>query len=63
MYEKHWIQEHPYTDDEIRAMVAPDMTLDKLRAIIADYNIESRLKAKVKAGVMQQSELDAVLKK
>lgn len=46
MYEQHWIQEHPYSDDEIRAMVSPDMTLGKLREIIADYNIESRLAAK-----------------
>jgi ribose transport system substrate-binding protein len=46
LYEKHWIREHPFSDDEIRAMVAPDMTLDKLRAIIADYNIEARLAAK-----------------
>jgi ribose transport system substrate-binding protein len=46
LYEKHWIQEHPFSDDEIRAMVSPDMTLDKLRALIADYNIEARLAAK-----------------
>lgn len=62
MYEEQWIQNHPFSDDEIRAMAGSGVTLEKLRETIAGYGIESRLEAKAAAGALDRAELDALLK-
>ncbi len=59
LYNKYWIQQPPFSDDELRALVGPNVTIRDFQNIFDNYNIESRLQAKIKAGLLSQEEFDA----
>lgn len=61
LYDKFWIQSQPFSEEEMQAMVGPDVTYDTFNDAISGYTIESRLQAKVDAGLLTQEELDAAL--
>lgn len=62
LYEKFFIEENPYEDSEIEAMLYrnnPDVTLDDLKNMIHSYSLEERMAAKMKAGKVTEAELTA----
>ncbi|MDR0409200.1 MAG: substrate-binding domain-containing protein [Spirochaetaceae bacterium] len=61
MYQKFWIDQQPFSPDEMRAWVGSDVTVDVFKNELANYNIMSRLEAKVRAGLLTQADLDAAL--
>jgi ribose transport system substrate-binding protein len=62
LYDKYWLQQQPFSPDEMRSWVGPNVTVDTFKNILANYNINSRLEAKVKQGLLTQAELDAAKK-
>jgi ribose transport system substrate-binding protein len=62
LYDKYWIQQQPFSADEMRSWVGPDVTVNIFKQALDDYNIQNRLEAKVKQGLLSQAELDAVLR-
>ena len=63
LYERFWIDEFPYEEDEIKALLYrynPDVTLQDLIDVIDAYSIEDRLIAKYNAGKVTAEELAAV---
>jgi ribose transport system substrate-binding protein len=61
LYAKYWIEQQPFSADEMRSWVGPNVTIDTYKQALNDYNIQNRLEAKVRQGLLQQSELDAAL--
>jgi ribose transport system substrate-binding protein len=61
LYNKYWIQQQPYSADEMRSWVGPNVTIDAFKQTLNNYNIQSRLEAKVRQGLLSQAELDAAL--
>jgi ribose transport system substrate-binding protein len=61
LYDKYWIQQQPFSADEMRSWVGPNVTVDIYKQTLADYNIQNRLNAKVQQGLLSQSELNAAL--
>jgi ribose transport system substrate-binding protein len=61
MYKEFWINQQPFSADEMRSWVGPDVTADTFKNVLANYNISNRLEAKVQAGLLTQSDLDAAL--
>ena len=61
LYDKYWIQQQPFSADEMRSWVGPNVTADTYRQIIDNYNAQTRLEEKVKEGLLGQAELDAAL--
>ena len=61
LYDKYWIQQAPYSDEEIASFVGPDITVDYLQGVLDKYSIEERLQSKVDAGIITQEEMDAAL--
>ena len=62
LYNKFFIEENPYEDSEIEAMLYrnnPDVTLDDLKDMIHSYSLEERMAAKLKAGKVTEEELTA----
>lgn len=62
LYNKFFIEENPYEDSEIEAMLYrnnPDVTLDDLKDMIHNYSLEERMAAKMKAGKVTEEELTA----
>jgi ribose transport system substrate-binding protein len=62
LYDRYWLQQQPFSPDEMRSMVGSNVTVDTLKNTLANYNINTRLDAKVKQGVLTQAELDAARK-
>ena len=63
LYERFWIDEFPYEEDEIKQLLYrynPDVTLQDLQNVIDSYSIEDRLIAKYNAGKVTAEELAAV---
>lgn len=63
LYERFWIDEFPYEEDEIKALLYrynPDVTFEDLQAVISSYSMEDRLIAKYNAGKVTAEELAAV---
>ena len=63
LYERFWIEEFPYEEDEIKSLLYrfnPDVTLQDFYDMIEGYSIESRLIAKYNAGKVTAEELAAV---
>lgn len=61
LYDKCWINNMPYTPDELRAFVGPDVTIDVLQEALDKYTITNRLEALVEQGVLTQAELDEAM--
>ena len=61
LYNQFWINSQPFSDEEMQAMVGPGVTYDTFNDAISGYTVESRLQAKVDAGLLTQEELDAAL--
>ena len=59
LYNKLWIENAPFTEEELAALVGPDVTVDTLQEVLDNYNIENRLAALVAAGKVTQEEVDA----
>ena len=59
LYNRLWIENAPFAEEELAALVGPDVTIDTLQAVLDDYNIDSRLDALVAAGKVTQEEVDA----
>ncbi|MDR0758812.1 MAG: sugar ABC transporter substrate-binding protein [Treponema sp.] len=62
LYDKYWLQQQPFSPDEMRSWVGPNVTVDVFKNTLANYNINTRLDAKVKQGLLSQAELDAARK-
>jgi ribose transport system substrate-binding protein len=62
LYNRYWIQQQPFSADEMRSWIGPNVTIDVFKKTLNDYNIQSRLEAKVKQGLLRQAELDAALR-
>jgi ribose transport system substrate-binding protein len=62
LYDKYWLQQHPFSADEMRSWVGPAVTVDVFKNTLANYNINTRLDAKVKQRLLTQSELDAAMR-
>lgn len=63
LYERFWIDEFPYEEEEIKQLLYrynPDVTLQDLQNVIDSYSIEDRLIAKYNAGKVTAEELAAV---
>lgn len=63
LYERFWIDEFPYEESEIKALLYrynPDVTLADLQNVISSYSMEDRLIAKYNAGKVTAEELAAV---
>ncbi len=63
LYERFWIDEFPYEEDEIKQLLYrynPDVTLQDLQNVIDSYSMEDRLIAKYNAGKVTAEELAAV---
>ena len=63
LYEKFWIDEFPYEEEEIKALLYrynPDVTLADLQKVVDSYSMEDRLIAKYNAGKVTAEELAAV---
>lgn len=58
LYNNQWIENSPYSDDEIRSLVGPNVTLDSIQAMLDRYTIEDRLTDMVKSGVITQAALN-----
>ncbi|MDL2236842.1 substrate-binding domain-containing protein [Christensenellaceae bacterium OttesenSCG-928-K19] len=61
LYDEFWIQNQPYSNEELQAMVSADMTYADFEQIMTDYTVENRLQAKVDQGLLSQEDLDAAL--
>ena len=63
MYQRFFIDENPYEEEEISNMLYvnnPDVTLDDLKAMISSYSLDERLIAKYNAGKITKEELEAL---
>jgi ribose transport system substrate-binding protein len=59
LYNTFWIEQQPFSDEEMQSFVGADVTAESLQSILDGYSIDSRLQAKVDAGLLTQEELDA----
>ncbi|MBQ7846226.1 MAG: sugar ABC transporter substrate-binding protein [Clostridia bacterium] len=59
LYNRLWIENAPFTEEELAALVGPDVTLETLQAQLDNYTIDQRLDALVAAGRVTQEEVDA----
>lgn len=57
LYQKYFLDEFPYTDEEIKAMIG--ITYDEMVKIVNDYNLDNRLMAKYEAGIISADEMKA----
>ena len=63
LYERFWIDEFPFEEDEIKAMLYrynPNVTLADIQQAVESYSVEGRLLAKYNAGKVTAEELAAV---
>ncbi len=63
MYQRFFIDENPYEQEEIDKMLYvnnPDVTLDDLKTMISNYSLDERLMAKYNAGKVTKEELEAL---
>ncbi|NLU23268.1 MAG: sugar ABC transporter substrate-binding protein [Clostridiales bacterium] len=63
LYNAQWIENSPYSDEEIQSLVSPfnkSADLSAFQAMLDAYTIDNRLQAKVDAGVITQADYDAV---
>jgi len=58
LYNEQWIENYPFTEDELAALVGDDVTVDTLQAVLDDYTIDSRLDTLVELGRVSQEEVD-----
>ena len=63
LYNQFWIEQQPFAPEEMQAMVSSGITATDLQGLLDNYTIETRLQAKVDAGVLTQDELDAAFAK
>ncbi|MDR3162184.1 MAG: sugar ABC transporter substrate-binding protein [Spirochaetaceae bacterium] len=63
LYDTYWIQQQPFSPDEMRSWVGQSVTIDTFKKALNDYNIQNRLDAKVKQGLLKQADLDAALRR
>ncbi len=54
LYNRLWIENAPFTEEELAALVGPDVTLETLQAQLDNYTIDQRLDALVAAGRVTQ---------
>lgn len=62
LYQRFFIDENPYEQSEIEEMLYrnnPDVTLDDLKEMVADFCLEERFAAKYEAGKVTVEELEA----
>lgn len=59
LYNKLWIEEFPFSEEELAALVGSDVVLDDLQEVLDNYTIENRLAAMVEQGRVTQEEVDA----
>lgn len=59
LYNKLWIENAPFTESELAALVGPDVTVETLQTVLDNYTIDNRLDALVAAGAVTQEEVDA----
>lgn len=57
LYKKYFLDEFPYTDEEIKAMIG--ISYDDMVKIVKDYSLDNRLMAKYKAGIISKDEMTA----
>jgi hypothetical protein len=62
LYDKYWIQQQPFSADEMRSWVGSSVTINAFNQTLTDYNIQNRLEVKVKQGLLSQAELDTALR-
>lgn len=60
VYKKFFIEEPPYSVDEIMQMSGEDFTYDDFLEVIKDYTLENRMAQKVREGKITVEELSAV---
>lgn len=61
LYNKLWIENAPFTPEELQALVGEDVTIETLENELANYSIDNRLAALVAQGVISQEEVDAAI--
>jgi len=59
LYNKLWIENAPFTEEELASLVGADVTVDTLQQMLDNYTIDQRLDALVAAGKVTQEEVDA----
>ena len=59
LYNKLWIENAPFTEEELASLVGADVTVDTLQQMLDSYTIDQRLDALVAAGKVTQEEVDA----
>jgi hypothetical protein len=62
LYDKYWLQQQPFSPDEMHSWVGPGVTVDVFKNTLANYNINTSLEAKVSQGLLTQADLDAARK-
>ena len=60
LYNKYWVDSHPFTDKELASWVADGVTADTLANELANYNITTRLQQLALQGIVSNDELTAV---
>ena len=60
LYNKYWVDSHPFTDKELASWVADGVTADTLATELANYNITNRLRQLALQGIVSNDELTAV---
>ena len=55
LFEKYFMNESVYTEDEIKSMVG--ISYDEMMQIIDDFSLENRLNAKYEAGIISEEEM------
>lgn len=58
LYDQLWIESAPYTQEELAALVGPEVTVADLQAELDNYTIDNRIAALVEQGVITQEEVD-----
>lgn len=58
LYKKYFMNEFPYTDEEIKAMIG--ISYDEMLEIVNSYSLDERLMAKYEAGIISADEMKAV---
>ncbi len=59
LYNRLWIENAPFTEEELAALVGPDVTVETLQNVLDSYTIDQRLDALVDAGRVTREEVDA----
>lgn len=60
LYKKFFIEEHPYSVDEILQMSGEDFTYEDFLKVVNNYSLESRMAQKVREGKVTVEELKSV---